>query len=354
MKGLVLCGGKGTRLRPLTYTFPKQLIPVANRPILAYVFDHLANAGIKDIGVIISPQTGTAVKNFLGTGSRWGVRPSFIIQEEPLGIAHAVKIARDFLGDEPFIMYLGDNLLQDDLGPALSRFAAEELDALVMLKRVPNPGAFGVALLSETGTIIRLMEKPPQPPSDLALVGVYLFSPKIHPVINTLTPSTRGELEITDAIQGLIDLGARVKPLLLEGWWLDTGKKDDLLSANRIVLETYAERRIAGNIGTATIIGRVTIATGTRVHNSTIEGPSVIGENAVIEDSFIGPGTSIGAGCYIIGSRVERSVILENSRIENIGPLTESLIGQEVRIRGSGPLAHPVRLLLSDNSEVEI
>lgn len=352
MKGLVLCGGRGTRLRPLTYTIAKQLIPVANRPILGYVFDHLQTAGIKDVGVVVAPETKSAIKEFLGDGAVWNTRVCYILQEEPLGLAHAVKVARGFLADEPFVMYLGDNLLQDGIVEAIKRFHSEEAGALIMLKKVPNPSSFGVASLSETGAITRLVEKPKTPPSDLALVGVYIFSPKIHPVIDTLTPSARGELEITDAIQGLINDGVKVYPLIIDGWWLDTGKKDEIVSANYIVLDTYCERNLAGEVASSSVVGRVTIAPGAVVRNSTIEGPSIIGANAIIEHSLIGPHTSIGPGCIVRHSQVEHSVILENSIIEDVNLLSESLIGREVRVRGKR--AKGLKLLLSDSSEVEL
>jgi len=353
MKALVLCGGRGTRLRPLTYSLPKQLLPIANRPILAYVFDHLYAAKIKEVGVIVSPESHPAIKEFLGDGTVWDTRIQYLLQEEPLGLAHAVKVARQFLGDDPFVMYLGDNLLQDGVLPLLNLFQSERVDALIMLKRVANPTAFGVAVLDSQGRVGRLIEKPRDPPSDLALVGVYLFSPRIHQVIDTLKPSWRGELEITDAIQELIESGARVKPVIADGWWLDTGKKDDLLSANHIVLETYCLRQLAGTLKDSPVEGNVNIAATATVTSSRITGPGVIGEGVKIENSWLGPFVSIGDGCVIKNSRVEHSVILKNSVVENVFHISQSLIGREVRVRGN-PDTHPnLRLLLSDFSEVE-
>lgn len=354
MKGLVLCGGRGTRLRPLTYTIAKQLIPVANRPILSYVFDHLAVANIREVGVIISPETGPAVQEFLGDGARWNAKVSYIVQKEPLGLAHAVKIARDFLGDEPFVMYLGDNLLQDGIVSALKRFTDENVDALIMLKPVQNPSAFGVAVLSEQGEVVRLVEKPKIPPSNLALVGVYLFSPKIHPVIETLRPSWRNELEITDAIQTLIEKGARVKPVIVDGWWLDTGKKDDLLDANHIVLKTYCTRDIAGVVDHSEVVDNVSVAPDARIVNSKILGPTVIGAGALIEGSTVGPYASIGAECTIRNSRIEGSVVLEKSTIIGVNRITRSLIGRQVKVQANPKKEHDLRLLLSDSSEVEL
>lgn len=354
MKGLVLCGGRGTRLRPLTYTLAKQLIPVANRPILSYVFDHLQVAKIKEVGVIISPETGPAIQKFLGDGSRWNIRIKFILQEEPRGLAHAVKTARNFLGDDSFVMYLGDNLLQDGITSALNIFTSTAVDALVMLKAVENPSAFGVAVLNEAGAIVRLMEKPKHPPSNLALVGVYIFSPKIHSVIDTLRPSWRNELEITDAIQVLIEQGGMVKPVLVDGWWLDTGKKDDLLDANHYVLATYCARNLFGVVDNSEIVGNVALAAGARVTDSKIYGPAVVGTDTTIEKSTIGPFTSIGDNCTVQQSHIEQSVVLEKSTITNVTQLTGSLIGREVKIQGKPGARYNLRLLLSDSSEVEL
>ncbi len=353
MKALVLCGGRGTRLRPLTYTLPKQLIPVANRPIISYVFDHLRAANIREIGVIVSPDSAPRIKDFLGDGNAWDARIHYLLQEEPLGLAHAVKIARRFLGNEPFVMYLGDNLLQDGIVPLINLFNSEKVAALIMLKKVPNPTAFGVAVLDENGQVVRLVEKPKDPPSDLALVGVYLFSPEIHSVIDELKPSWRGELEITDALQQLIARGARVKPVITDGWWLDTGKKDDLLSANHIVLATYCPHRPGGTLTNTEVTGNVDIAASARISNSRITGPSVIGAGVLIENSWLGPFASIGDGCVIKNSRIEHSVILQNSTIENVFHISESLIGREVRVRGNTETRPALRLLLSDFSEVE-
>lgn len=341
-------------MRPLTYTLPKQLVPVANRPILGYVFDHLHQAGISEIGVIISPETGAAIKGFLGDGAKWNAHITYIRQDEPLGLAHAVKVARDFLGAEPFVMYLGDNLLQDGIVTAIQTFRENNADALIMLKRVADPRSFGVAVLSDDNRVLKLMEKPPQPPSDLALVGVYIFSNRIHQAIEPLQPSARGELEITDALQGLINSGARVLPVIVAGWWLDTGKKDDLLNANRVVLATHCQRSIEGVVDNCQITGAVMVSPGARITDSTLKGPAVIGSNTSIERSTIGPFVSIGSGGQIVCSRIEHSVILENSLIVNVNFIEQSLIGREVRIKGGQDRALPLHLLLSDSSEVEL
>jgi glucose-1-phosphate thymidylyltransferase len=353
MKALVLCGGRGTRLRPLTYTLPKQLVPVANRPILGYVLDHLARAGIREIGVVISPETGPAIRGFVGDGSKWRARVEYIMQEQPLGLAHAVKVSQQFLEGEPFVMYLGDNLLQDGIGAGLNRFQAAGADALIMLKEVSDPRQFGVAVL-EGDRVVRLVEKPQVPPSNLALVGVYIFSPRIHQAIAGLSFSGRGELEITDAIQRLADAGGKVVPVVLSGWWLDTGKKDDLLNANEVVLATYCENQVAGRVNNTTIHGPVTVGTGAQVNDSELLGPVNIGERVRIEGSVIGPFVSIGAGSVIENARIEHSVILERCEIYGVRTVVQSLIGREVRLKGKGEVQQQLRLLLSDSSEVEL
>jgi glucose-1-phosphate thymidylyltransferase len=354
MKALVLSGGKGTRLRPLTFTTAKQLIPVGNRPILGYVLDHIADAGIKDVGVVIAKETGEDVKRYVKDGLAWGFNSVTYIVQEPLGLAHAVKTAREFLGDESFIMYLGDNLLGEGVTNLLKKFEEESLDALILLKEVEDPHAFGVAVLDEKGNVAKLIEKPPEPPSNLALVGVYVFSPKVHKAIDRIKPSWRGELEITDAIQEMINLGYKVKAEVLNSWWLDTGKKDDILSANAVVLDEVLKTEIHGEFDESSrITGRVKIGEGTKVINSKIRGPCVIGENCVIENSFIGPYTSVGNETRISNSAIEYCVILDNVVVENIDRLEESLIGRNARVRkNQGHRA--IRLNIGDYTEVEL
>ncbi len=355
MKALVLSGGKGTRLRPLTHTMAKQLVPVGNRPILSYVMDHLQAAGIKEAGVVIAPETGEEVKDYLQDGSRWGLSVEYILQEQPLGLAHAVKTAAHFLEDSPFVMYLGDNLLGSGIEKAVRRFEETNMDGLIFLKRVPDPRAFGVAVLDEQGQLIKLVEKPKEPPSDLALVGVYLFSANIHDAISRIKPSWRGELEITDAIQTMMDMGHRVEGEVLEGWWLDTGKKDDILQANAVVLDEYAARSLAGDVDeSSTVEGRVELGNGASVIRSVIRGPVVIGRNARIVDSFIGPFTSVGDDTIIQDSVIQHAVILEGAQVRGVKRVEDSLIGRNTQVIKGGNHSDALRLMIGDHCQVEV
>jgi len=355
MKALILSGGKGTRLRPLTYTTAKQLVPVANKPILGYVIDHIKDAGIKDLGVIISPDTGDEVKKYIDGGRRWGIRVTFIPQGEPLGLAHAVITAREFLKDDDFVMYLGDNLLSHGVKDALRKFRKESPQALIFLKEVDSPKQFGVAKLDRKGHIVQLIEKPKRPPSNLALVGVYIFSREIHDAIARIKPSFRGELEITDAIQELIHMGYEVKSEILHGWWLDTGKKDSILQANTVVLDDYIKRDIRGSVDRKSqITGRVTIEKGAVVKNSIVRGPAIIGKQAEISDSFIGPFTSIGDGVTIRNSVIEHSVVLNNAFLSGIERLEDSLIGKSTKVMKNASQHKALRLMVGDDSTIEV
>lgn len=354
MKALVLSGGRGTRLRPLTYTGAKQLVPIANKPILFYVLENVAGVGIRDAGMIVSPETGDEVRRAVGDGSTWGLRIQYIVQQEPAGIAHAVKVGRGFLGDEDFLLYLGDNLIGGGVNELIERFHASNSGAAILLKEVANPSDFGIADVGPSGSISRLVEKPAAPPSNLALVGVYVFSPRVHNAIERIAPSQRGELEITDAIQQLIDSGERVDSQILQHWWLDTGKKDDLLSANTVVLDQWITRAVEGEVDEESqVVGRVRIESGARVASSTIRGPAIVGAGAQIEKSFIGPFTSIGEGVRIIHSVVEHSVILSDSEIRDIDRLEDSLIGRRVVVRKGDRRPSGIRLLVGDDSVVE-
>ena len=361
MKALILCGGTGTRLRPLTYTHAKQLLPVANKPIVEYVLNHVRRVDINDIGIVIAPSTAAEIKNYFNNRqasksvSKGKAKLEFILQSEPLGLAHAVKTARDFLKDEPFLMYLGDNLLKEGISKAITEFERENLDALVFLKQVDNPQAFGVAVLDDAGNIKKLIEKPKHPPSNFALVGVYLFSAKIHAAIEKIKPSWRGELEITDAIQKLIETGAKVKGKILKGWWLDTGKKDDILSANSIVLDEYTQSKIIGQVDNKSkLSGRVYVAAGAQVVNSTIKGPVLIGKDVKIKNAFIGPHTSIGDYAQVTNSRIERSVILKGVKIEGISRIEDSLIGENTQVISNKDNHKALRLMIGDSAIVEV
>src|SRR5690242_4457634 len=287
LKGLILSGGKGTRLRPITHTSAKQLVPVANKPVLFYGIEAMAQAGIKDVGIIIAPETGDEIRAAAGDGGRFGVRLTYIVQDEPLGLAHAVLTAESFLGKSPFVMYLGDNLLQGGIEDLVSAFRDHQPDSLILLTPVSDPEQYGVAEL-DNGAVVRLVEKPPRPTTNLALVGVYMFTPVVHAAARAIEPSGRGELEITDAIQHLVDEGRRVEPHIVRGWWKDTGRLEDMLAANRLVLETI-EGRVQGRLSASQVDGRVVIEPGAQLERSTVRGPAIIGANARLTDCYIGP-----------------------------------------------------------------
>jgi glucose-1-phosphate thymidylyltransferase len=355
MKAIILSGGKGTRLRPLTYSGAKQLVPIANKPILFYCIDNIVQAGITDVGIIIAPETGQEIRDSVGSGERWGIDIQYITQDVPGGLAHAIKTARDFLADSSFVMYLGDNLIGSGINQFVEEFQRNKPEALILLKEVDNPKQFGVADVSGNGKVIRLIEKPDVPPSNLALVGIYIFSPKIHDAIEKIKPSKRGELEITDAIQELIDMKCNVESFVLDMWWLDTGKKDDMLTANATVLDEWLRESIDADIDEkSAILGRVSIGKGSVVKESKIRGPVVIGENAIIENSFIGPHTSIGNSVLVIKSSVEHSVIMDNSELRDIERLEESLVGRNVKIFRNRKIHKALRLMIGDDSVVEI
>ncbi|VEP18537.1 Glucose-1-phosphate thymidylyltransferase [Hyella patelloides LEGE 07179] len=356
MKAIILSGGKGTRLRPLTYTGAKQLVPVANKPILWYGIESIVAAGITDIGIIISPETGGEVKAKTGDGSQFGAKITYILQDAPLGLAHAVKVAQPFLGDAPFVMYLGDNLVESQLDLFLDKFNSRHLDALTLLCEVENPTAFGVAQVDSTGKVLQLIEKPQNPPSNLALVGVYLFSPAIHNAISNIQPSARGELEITDAIQYLINWQKNVESFRLSGWWLDTGKKDDLLAANQIILDSCLDLSIEGSIDEPSkVSGRVHIGVGTKIINSTIRGPVTIGKNCHIENCFIGPYSSIADDTSLIEADIEHSVVLKGAKIVDIKQrIVDSLIGERAQLKPASQRPKALRFMIGDDSQIEL
>ena len=353
MKGLILSGGKGTRLRPLTHTSAKQLVPVANKPVLFYGIEAIAGAGIKDIGIVVG-DTQAEIRAAVGDGSRWGVKVVYIEQDAPRGLAHAVKISQPFIGDDPFVMYLGDNLLSKGITHFVEEFAAERPAAQILLTRVPDPQMFGVAELRD-GKVIRLVEKPQEPIGDLALVGVYMFNTEIFTSVNRIRPSFRNELEITDAIQDLIDRRLTVRPHIVEGWWKDTGKLEDMLEANRLILDLQ-ERRIDGTVDAESRIeGKVVIEAGAVVEQSVIRGPAIIGSRARIVHAYVGPFTSIGNDVEIQDSEIEYSIVLEGSCVRDLANrVIDSLIGKNVRIYRMPVKPSAYRFMLGDNSEVGI
>ena len=353
LKGLILSGGKGTRLRPITHTSAKQLVPVANRPVLFYAIQAMADAGIEEVGIIIAPETGDEIRAAAGDGERFGVKLTYIVQDEPAGLAHAVLTAEPFLGDSPFVMYLGDNLLQGGIGDLVQAFHSTAPDALILLTPVPDPQHYGVAELRD-GSVVRLVEKPSEPQTDLALVGVYMFTATIHDAARAIRPSPRGELEITDAIQHLVDEGRRVDPHIVQGWWKDTGRLDDMLAANRLVLDTI-EHRVEGELVQSQVDGRVVVEPGARLERCTVRGPAVIGAGARLTDAYVGPYTAIGDNCVITNAEVEHSILLAGSVVHDLdGRMESSLLGRNVRIGRSDRQPRAFRFLVGDNSEIGI
>jgi glucose-1-phosphate thymidylyltransferase len=373
MKALVLAGGRGTRLRPITHTYAKQLVPVANKPVLYYGLEAIKAAGIREVGIIVSDpremlypdrRTGeqltvmvnsqAEIRAAVGDGSAFGLRVTYIEQSAPLGLAHAVKIAQPFIGGEPFVMYLGDNLIKDGISHFVREFQAEEPDAQILLAHVKTPWEFGVAEL-DGDRVVKLEEKPKQPKSDLALVGVYLFDESVFEAVHAIRPSGRGELEITDAIQYLIDRGRRVRSHVITGWWKDTGKVDDLLEANRIVLADLATG-IEGTLDKDTVVeGSVQVGRGTVIERSRLRGPLIIGTDAHIADSYVGPFTAIAHGVVLRHCELENSIVLERSRIERIpNRIESSLIGRDVVVNAGDARPRAHRLMLGDSSRVEL
>ena len=352
MKGLILSGGKGTRLRPLTFTQAKQLVPVANKPVLFYGIEALKDAGIQDIGIVVG-DTGEEIKQCVGNGSRWGINVTYIEQEAPLGLAHAVKISQDYLKQEPFVMYLGDNILKSGISSLVEEFRKDKPNSMILLTKVSNPQMFGVAELKD-GKVVNLVEKPQSPPSDLALVGVYMFDSRIYEAVNAIQPSWRNELEITDAIQYLVEKGFCVHPHMVSGWWKDTGKIEDLLDANRLILEGLSSR-IEGESVNSRLNGEVVLDQGAKLVNSIVRGPAVIGQGTLIEDAYIGPFTAVQNNCRIIGTEIENSIVMERSSILDISSrIDESLIGREVTIEKCPLRPQVYRFMVGDQSRVSV
>jgi len=347
LKGLILSGGKGTRLRPITHTSAKQLVPVANKPVLFYGIEAMAAAGIHDVGIVIAPETGDEIRAAVGDGERFGVSVAYIEQDEPLGLAHAALTAEPFLGDSPFVMYLGDNLLQGGIEELVAAFREHEPDALILLTPVTDPENYGVAELRD-GAVVRLVEKPPEPSTDLALVGVYMFTPAIHDAARAISPSARGELE------HLVDSGLRVEPHVVEGWWKDTGRLEDMLEANRLVLDNV-EPRMEGELIDSRVDGRVVVEAGARLERSNVRGPAMIGAGTRLVDAYVGPYTSIGDGCTIENAEVEHSILLSGSSVHNLaGRMESSLLGRNVTVRRGESQPRAYRFLVGDNSDLSI
>lgn len=368
MKALILAGGSGTRLRPITHTRAKQLVPVANKPILFYALESVARAGITEVGLVVG-ETAEEVAEAVGDGSRFGLEVTYLHQEAPLGLAHAVLVAREFLGEDDFVMYLGDNLLEADLGDFVRRFEQARARSLtptleeshgpgpsaqILLKQVEDPSRFGVAELDGAGRVVRLVEKPTCPPSNLALVGVYIFDAHVHEAVRRISPSARGELEITDAIGELLRAGLEVRAEVLDGWWIDTGKLTPLLEANRLVLERI-ERRIEGSVDQESVIdGRVVVEAGAKITRSRVRGPAVIGHDTVVTDSFVGPFTSIGSRCELSCAEVSHSVLLDDCKVIGAGRLEDSLLGHFVEVVRSSRPPVATRLVVGDHSQVAL
>jgi glucose-1-phosphate thymidylyltransferase len=353
MKALVLSGGSGTRLRPITHTSAKQLVPVANKPVLFYGLEAIAEAGVTDVGIIVG-DTAPAIEAAVGDGSKFGLKVTYIRQLAPLGLAHAVLVARDFLGDDDFVMYLGDNFIVGGIAGLVEEFAKSRPEAQIMLTRVSNPKSFGVAELDEAGRVRNLEEKPKQPKSDLALVGVYLFTPAIHEAVADLKPSWRGELEITEAIQWLLDHDRTVNATTITGYWKDTGNVTDMLEVNRLVLEGLEPRLDGAVSDDCEIIGRVVVEDGATVSGSRIVGPVIIGAGSTVTGSYIGPFTAIEEDCSVEESEIEYSIVLSRTSIRGVRRIEASLIGHDAEVTPAPRVPRAHRLVLGDHSKVQI
>jgi glucose-1-phosphate thymidylyltransferase len=353
MKALVLAGGSGSRLRPITHTSAKQLLPVANKPVLFYGLESIRDADITDVGIVVG-DTEPAIRAAVGDGRDFGLNVTYIRQDAPLGLAHAVLIARDYLGDDDFVMYLGDNFIVGGITSLVDEFRSGRPDAQIMLTTVPDPRQFGVAELDDAGEVIGLEEKPLRPKSDLALVGVYIFTPAVHDAVRRLAPSGRGELEITEALQWLIDDGRKVRSTIITGYWKDTGNVADMLEVNRMVLEGVEALQQGAVDAASELIGRVAIGSGARISRSRIVGPAVIGAGTTVDHSYIGPFTSVAQDCAIIDSEIEYSIVLRGASLRGVGRIEASLIGHDVEVTPAAQAPRAHRLVLGDHSKVQI
>ncbi len=353
MKAIIPCAGRGERLRPLTFTNSKPLIPIANKPLVLYAIEAIKKVGIDEIGLIVG-ENAKDLQRVLGDGRDYGVHISYILQDEPKGIAHTIQISQNFLGDSPFLMYLGDNILQQDLDPIVRRFKEHNADAVLLLKKTEKPQLYGVAVVEED-RVIRLLEKPKDPPSDLAAIGVYVFNSKIHPVIDQQVPSGRGEMEITDAIQGLIQSGAHVEHHVIEGWWMDAGNPDDMIEANRLVLQDLGRDIVGSSDEESDIRGDVVLGKNSRVERSTIRGPVIIGDDCLIQDAYVGSFTSIGSRSVLNNCEVEYSVVMEECEIRNVEVrIDNSILGRNVKVNKVERRPKSYKLVLSDDSIAEL
>ena len=349
MKGVVLAAGSGTRMRPIAYSMAKQLIPVANKPILFYALDDISASDIDEVVVVVAPETGDEIRRAIGDGSRFGLDVQYVVQAEPLGIAHALGVARTQVGGDDVLLYLGDNMLKGGVGSTVAEFRQQRPSCHILLSRVENPQRFGVVTLGADGRVVELVEKPEHPASDLALAGIYLFDSSIWSAIESLQPSPRGEYEITDAIQWLLDSGLEVHASEVSGWWKDTGTKEDLLDANDLVLEAL-ETDVNGELAATTVVGPLSVAAGTTLGDCEVRGPVVVGSGSVVTNSVLGPGTAIGDDCVVTGAELTRSVLLDGVRVET-WKLCDSLLGRHVSLLGRGPDT-AVPLMLGERSEV--
>jgi glucose-1-phosphate thymidylyltransferase len=355
MKALILAAGKGSRLKPVTNSIAKHLIPLANKPLIFYILEQIKEACIEDVGIVISLDTGTEIKTVVGDGTHWGIRISYIIQDKPLGIAHAVKTGRDFLADSPFLLFLGDNLMKDGVKGMVTEFNSCSVDALIALKQVDDPRAFGVAEVDGSNKLIRVVEKPQEPRSNLAIVGAYIFRPVIHDIIDQLKPSQRGEYEITDAIQKLLESRKSVNSYVLQNWWLDTGKKEDLLTANKILLDENLKLGIGGDVDKTSLTkGVVEIGAGSVVKNSLIMGPVSIAEDCRIVESYIGPYASLGKGVVVENSAIKQSIIFDFVHIKHVARLTDSVVGRNAFISEGENGCTGTRVFIGDNARIEL
>lgn len=359
MKALILSGGKGTRLRPITHTAAKQLVPVANRPILFTVLDHIRDAGISEVGMIVG-ETAAEIEAAVGDGSLWNMNVTYLPQDAPSGLAHAVLIAQDYLGDDEFVMYLGDNLLRDGIQDFVARFVRDRVEAVpspnaqILLAHVPDPERFGVVELDRDGRVVRLVEKPTNPPSDLALVGVYLFDHHIHEAVRAIQPSARGELEITDAVQWLVDQGHTVNSEVVDGYWKDLGELAPILEGNSLMLERL-HCEVLGKVDAQSEVDhRVRVEEGAQIVNSVLRGPALIGPRAVVVNSYVGPFTSVGADCELVDAEIEHSMLLERAKLFRCGRIEESLIGQDAEVTRTGRRPKATRLMVGDHSKVDM